>query len=83
MSAYQPIAVERQVYQALNELPPGGFDELIQFLDYLKYKYKHKARRGRKVVALKGLWADIPFDVTDQDIRHLRQQVSAQLLRKV
>ncbi len=55
MSAYQPIAVKRQVYQALNELPPGGFDELIRFLDYLKYKYKHKAGQGRKVVALKGL----------------------------
>ncbi len=81
MNAYQPIAVKRQVYQALNELPPGGFDELIQFLDYLKYKYK--AGQGRRVVALKGLWADIPFDVTDQDIRHLRQQVSARLLRKV
>jgi len=83
MSTNQPVVVEQQIYQALNELPPSGFDELIQFLDYLKHKYKHKAGQGREVVKLKGLWADIPFDVTDQDIRHLRQRVSAQLLRKV
>jgi hypothetical protein len=76
MSVYP---VKRQVYQALSELPPGGFDELVQFLDYLKYKYK----TGQKVVALKGLWADIPLDVTDQNIRHLRRQVSDQLLRKM
>ena len=81
MSAYQPIAVKQQIYQALSELPPSGFDELVQFLDYLKYKYK--AGQERKVVALKGLLADIPFDVTDQDIRHLRQHVGTQLLRKV
>jgi hypothetical protein len=76
MSTYP---VKRQVYQALSELPPSGFDELVQFLNYLKYKYK----AGQKIVALKGLWADVPLDVTDQDIRHLRRQVSEQLLRKV
>ena len=50
MSTNQPVAVERQIYQALNELPPSGFDELIQFLDYLKHKYKHKAEQGREVI---------------------------------
>ncbi len=81
MSTSQPTAVKQQVYQAINELPPRGIAELLQFLDYLKYK--HKAGPERKVVPLKGLWANIPFDVTDQDIRHLRRQISAQLLRKV
>lgn len=80
MSASQTVAVKQQFYQALNELPSKGLDELLQFLDYLRYK--HKAEQERKVVVLKGLWADIPFDVTDQDVRRLRQQVSAQLLRK-
>ncbi|MCK4315882.1 MAG: DUF2281 domain-containing protein, partial [Anaerolineae bacterium] len=81
MGISQAAAVKQHIYQVLNELPPSGRDELLQFLDYLRYK--HKAEQGRKSVALKGLWADIPFDVTDQDIRRLRQRVSAQLLRKV
>ena len=81
MGVSQAVAVKQHVYQALNELPPSGRDELLQFLDYLRYK--HKAEQERKSVALWGLWADIPFDVTDQDIRRLRQRVSAQLLRKV
>ena len=83
MNAYQSAAIKQQAYQALNKLPPGGFDELVHFLDYLKHKYEHKIGQEQKVIALKGLWADIPLDVTDQDVRRLRQQVSAQLLRKV
>ncbi len=83
MNVHQVTAVKQQAYQALNRLPPGGFDELVHFLDYLKYKYEHKIRPKQKVITLKGLWADIPLDVTDQDVRRLRQQVSAQLLRKV
>jgi len=83
MNAYRTVALKRQIYQVLDELPPSGFNELIQFLDYLEYKYIHKAGQGRKAVKLKGLWDDIPFDVTDQDIRHLRQQISAQSLHKM
>ena len=83
MNVHQVTAVKQQAYQTLNKLPPSGFDELVHFLDYLKYKYEHKIGPERKVITLKGLWADIPLDVTDQDVRRLRQQVSAQLLRKV
>ena len=83
MDVHQSVAIKQQAYQALNKLPPGGFDELVHFLDYLKYKYEHKIEQEQKVIALKGLWADIPLDITDQDVRRLRQQVSAQLLRKV
>lgn len=83
MNVQQSAAIKQQTYQTLNKLPPGGFDELVHFLDYLKYKYEHKIGQERKAIQLKGLWADIPLDVTDQDVRRLRQQVSAQLLRKV
>jgi len=75
-----PLVSTEQLKMVIRQMP-DTFTILDQFLDYLRYKYK--TEQERKSVALWGLWADIPFDVTDQDIRRLRQQVSAQLLRKV
>lgn len=73
--------VKRRVYQTLDELPPKSFEELIQFLDFLKFKYLTK--QPPEVVALGGLWDNLDFDVTDEDVRALRQQVTAELLKKV
>jgi len=58
----------------LRALPPAAHRELLDFLDYLQYKYR--LEEPRPVVRLGGLWADIEFDVTDDDVRALRQQVS-------
>jgi len=74
-------AIKERIYQTLDELPPKSFEELIQFLDFLKFKYLTK--QPLEVVALGGLWEDLDFDVTDEDVRALRQQVTAELLRKV
>jgi hypothetical protein len=73
--------VKKRVYQTLNELPPEGFEELMQFLDFLKFKYL--AKQPPEVVTLGGLWEDLNFDVTDEDVRALRQRVTAELLKKV
>ena len=35
MSAQQSAAVRQQVYQALDDLPISGLEELVQFIDYL------------------------------------------------
>lgn len=74
-------AVKQKVYQAIDELPPEGLEELVHFLDFLKFKYQ--TREPRKVVALGGLWQHLDFDVTDAEVRALRQRVTAQLLQKV
>ena len=74
-------AVNQKVYQAIDGLPPESFDELFHFLDFLKFKYQ--VQQPRKVVALGGLWKHLDFDVTDAEVRVLRQRVTAQLLRKV
>lgn len=73
--------VKQRVYQAIDGLPSESLDELTHFLDFLKFKYQ--VQRPRKVVALGGLWKHLDFDVTDAEVRALRQRVTAQLLRKV
>ena len=37
MSAGQ--AIKQRVYQTVERLPPEGFEELIRFVDFLKFKY--------------------------------------------
>ena len=79
MNAVQ--AIKQKVYQAVEGLPPEGSEELIHFLDFLKFKYR--VQQPRDIVALGGLWKDLGFDVTDAEVRALRQRATAQLLRKV
>jgi len=74
-------AIKQRVYQAIDGLPSESFEELSHFLDFLKFKYH--IQQPRKVVALGGLWKHLDFDVTDAEVRALRQRVTAQLLRKV
>jgi len=74
-------AIKQRVYQAIDGLPSESFEELSHFLDFLKFKYH--IQQPRKVVALGGLWKHLDFDVTDAEVRALRQRVTAQLLREV
>jgi hypothetical protein len=74
-------AIKQRVYQTIEGLPSESFEELFHFLDFLKFKYQ--VQQPRKVVALGGLWRHLDFDVTDAEVRALRQRVTAQLLRKV
>ncbi|MFH1486477.1 MAG: hypothetical protein ABIH46_10425 [Chloroflexota bacterium] len=74
-------AIKQKVYQAVEGLPPEGFEELIRFVDFLKFKYR--IQQHRDIVALGGLWKNLDFDVTDAEVRALRQRATAQLLRKV
>ena len=73
--------IKQSVYQRIDGLPSESFEELSHFLDFLKFKYQ--VQPPRKVVALGGLWQHLDFDVTDAEVRALRQRVTAQLLRKV
>ena len=65
-----------ELESALRNLPPAAHKELRDFLGYLQYKYR--LDESRPVVPLDGLWSDIEFDVTDDDVRALRQRVTRQ-----
>ena len=75
-------AITKQgLYQTIESLPPKSLDELAVFLDFLAHKYQ--ASQARAVIALGGLWKDVPFDVDDSHIRTLRRNITAHLAAKV
>lgn len=65
----------------VHSLPPEARNELLDFDGYLKYK--HQLGRSGPIVQLGGLWVDVNLDVSDKDVRGLRQQVTRQFLDKV
>ncbi len=71
-------AVRQKVYRTMEKLPSEGVEELVQFLDFLRFKYH--VQESQNVVALGGLWEDLNLDVTDEDVRTLRQRVTARAL---
>ena len=73
-------AVKQRIYQMLDSLPHQGLKDLSQFLDFLKYKYQTGTEAN--VVSLGGMWQEIAFDVSDEEVRALRQQVTDALLSK-
>jgi hypothetical protein len=68
-----------QIEQAIRALPPPAQIELAQFIDYLRFKYSSPEPA---VVALAGLWADVDFDISQDDIRRLRENVSSRLITR-
>lgn len=82
----QPTAttetLRQQLRQAIVRLSEEHLVEVMHFVDYLQYREQAQQIRP-KVVALEGLWKDIPFDITHDDVRTLRHQVTQQAARKV
>ena len=74
-------SIKQKVYETIEQLPPGSFEELADFLDFLSYKYRNDDL-GKNVV-LGGLWKDVPLDVTDEDVRSLQQKISHRLSDEV
>lgn len=70
-----------ELEKAIDSLPPIARKELVDFVGYLQYK--HQLDQPGRSVKLGGMWADINLDVTDEDVRTLRQRVTGQLLDKV
>jgi hypothetical protein len=73
--------LKSKVVTILENLPPKGQQELEQFLDSLADKYRLEQKK--KIVVLEGLWQDTPLNVTDEEVRQLREDVSKQLLKKL
>lgn len=76
-------AIKEQIQRELNHLPAESLAEIVHFIDYLKFKIGHMEGKGAKIVKLGGLWKDIPFDVTDKDIRTVREELARMMEHRV
>ncbi len=70
----------KKAHEAIDALPPESLQELSRFLEFLRFR--QRAPEDPMNVQLEGLWQDKQFDVTDDDIRALRQQVSDHVLQR-
>jgi hypothetical protein len=61
-----------ELEKVIVSLPPVAQRELLGFVSYLRFK--HHLEQDGPVVKLGGLWADLDFDVSDEDVRNLRRQ---------
>lgn len=75
-------ATKERILQTLNELPEESLVEVSQFLEFLKFKAEESPVPSKRVVKLGSLWEDVPFDVTDDEVRALRRAVTYRLLEK-
>jgi hypothetical protein len=60
-----------QVLQRIRELPPAYQQEVLDFANFLRKKKPPKSPRR----SLLGIWADMGFDISEEDIAQARQEM--------
>lgn len=75
-----PSRIKEKILNTIEELPAERMQEVLDFVEFLRRKTS--VSKPKRIVRLRGLWADIPFDVTNGDIRLLRRQVTTRLDQK-
>ncbi|MFZ0785186.1 MAG: hypothetical protein WBP92_03210 [Candidatus Acidiferrales bacterium] len=63
------MTIEEQVLQKLRDLPPEKQKEVLDFVDSLG-EWPQEVLRS-----LRGLWADLSFHVTEEDIAEARREM--------
>jgi hypothetical protein len=64
-------AIKKAIVNILETLPSDKQMEVQNFVEFLQAK--NPIKRTRK--SLKGLWADLEIDITDEDIAEVRQEM--------
>lgn len=71
------VLTKQKIYKALETLPADALVEVERVVVNLQHKI------GTKLpLRLGGLWKDIPFDVTNKDVRNLRRHLSRRALNR-
>jgi hypothetical protein len=63
--------LEQAVLEKLRELPPEKQQEVLDFADFLHQKVIPR----RPLRSVKGLWADLDIDITEEDIAQARKEM--------
>lgn len=73
------MTIEEQVLEKLRELPPEKPREVLDFVDFLKEKNGTK----KPLRSLRGLWRDLNFHITEEDIAEARREMWGNFPRDV
>lgn len=65
------MSVERLVLDKLQNLPPDKQQEVLDFVEFLE----QKSTPNRPRRSLKGLWADLNVQITEEDIAEVRREM--------
>lgn len=65
------MATTDGMIEQYEKLPPDKQLEVIDFIEFLAAR----ARKKQPYPSLRGLWADLGFDITEDDIREARQEM--------
>lgn len=64
------MTLEEQLIEKMRDLPPEKKKEVLEFVDSLRKNGPRVPRRS-----LLGLWADLDFHVTEEDIAEARREM--------
>ena len=66
------MTIEQQVVEKLRDLPPEKQKEVLDFVDSLKEKNGGPKKPLRSLL---GLWSDLNFHITEEDIDEARREM--------
>ncbi|RPJ06521.1 MAG: DUF2281 domain-containing protein [Deltaproteobacteria bacterium] len=72
------METDQAVLSKLKALPPEKQQEVLDFLEFIHKKSLEK----RPLRNLKGLWADLGVQITEEDIAEVRQEMWRTLPRR-
>jgi hypothetical protein len=73
------MTIEQQVLEKLRDLAPEKQKEVLDFMEHLREKNRTKKNRR----SLLGLWADLNFHVTKEDIAEARREMWSNFPRDI
>jgi len=65
------MTTEEALFQKIKTLPPDLQQKAIEYVDSLQIEAQKKTPR----VSLKGIWADMNVNITEEDIREARNEM--------
>ncbi|MCI2429033.1 DUF2281 domain-containing protein [Candidatus Acetothermia bacterium] len=73
------MSIEESVLERIRALPPEKQKEVLDFVEFL-HKKSHTSQPRR---SLKGLWADLKVDITEEDITEARREMWGSFPREI
>ena len=69
------MGIEQLLLEKLREIPPGLHLQVLDFLEHLKSTSQSRTAPLAPRRSLRGLWADLGIDITEEDIAEIRREM--------